>query len=72
MKTLGILLITLGLFVFVYHGVHTLKHDESDDLGPAEAAVVDRDSVSIPIILGLLCFADGTILLVMKKYYRHV
>jgi uncharacterized membrane protein HdeD (DUF308 family) len=68
MKTvtaIGIVLIVLGLFAFVYQGITYTTREKVLDLGPVQATVEKEKTVPLPPIFGALAVVSGIVLVVV-------
>jgi hypothetical protein len=66
----GIALIVLGVFSFVYHGFSYTTREKVLDVGPLKATVEKEKTVPVPPILGGLALAGGVVLLVAASRSR--
>lgn len=60
----GILLIVVGIISLAYQGIHYTTQKKVLDLGSVEATKTEHHEVSLPPVLGGVCFVGGIILLV--------
>jgi hypothetical protein len=56
---IGILLIALGVFIFVYKGITYTKKEKIAEIGPLEATKETHKTIALPPILGGLAIASG-------------
>lgn len=64
---IGIILIVLGGLGLAYGGFAYTREEEVLDIGPIEASVEDRETVSIPLWLSGLVLAAGVVLVVVGR-----
>ena len=62
-KTIGVILIVLGLVALLYGGFSYTKRDKIIDLGPIEATKTSTKTVPLPPIIGALALIGGVVLL---------
>jgi len=62
MRTIGILLIVIGLIGVVWGGFTYVKDRDTTDLGPIHLTVESKDRVSIPPIVGVAALVVGGLL----------
>lgn len=70
MKTLGILLIVVGLIGVIWGGVTYVKDRDTTHLGPISLTVENKDRVSIPPTVGAAALVLGGVLVVMSRRKR--
>jgi uncharacterized membrane protein HdeD (DUF308 family) len=63
-KTIGIILIVLGIVALVFGGITYTKKEKVIDLGPIEATAEEKKTIPLPPILGAISLIGGIILLV--------
>jgi hypothetical protein len=61
---LGIALIVLGIVAFAYQGITYTTREKVIDLGPIQASVDTKKTISLPPILGGLALAGGIVLVI--------
>ena len=61
----GILLIVLGVWVFVYQGINYTRQKKVLDVGSVHLTTETHERIPLPPILGGLVLAGGVVLLVM-------
>ena len=61
----GLILIILGVLVLIYGGFNYTKETHDAELGPLKFQVEEKDRVEIPIWLGVVVVAAGTVVLVL-------
>ena len=71
LRTIAVVLIVLGLLGLVYGGFTYVKDRETVEFGPLEMTVEEKDTVSIPPILGVAAVLAGTALLLLNKRRRE-
>ncbi|MCI0415477.1 DUF3185 domain-containing protein [bacterium] len=64
MKTIGIILIILGIVALVFGGITYTKKEKVIDLGPIEATAEEKKTIPLPPVLGAISLIGGIILLV--------
>lgn len=64
MKTLGILLVVLGLVAFAFPVVSFVRKEKVLDIGPVEVTAKKRETVSFAPLLGVTFLAVGGAILV--------
>ncbi len=62
-KILGILLLTGGILALVYGGFSYTQEEHQVDIGPVEFSVKDKETVNIPLWLGVVSTVAGVVLL---------
>ncbi len=63
-KTIGIILIILGIVALVFGGITYTKKEKVIDLGPIEATAEEKKTIPLPPVLGAISLIGGIILLV--------
>ena len=66
-KTLGIVLIALGLVGLIWGGFSYTTRDKVADIGPIKVSRDKTHSVPLPPVLGAVAFLGGIALLVTGK-----
>jgi uncharacterized membrane protein len=66
-KTIAIVLIVFGLLVLAYGGFSYTKETHNAKIGPIELSVKDKETVSLPIWVGVGAIAAGLVLLFARK-----
>jgi hypothetical protein len=66
-KTLGIILIVLGLVGLAYGGFTYKTREKVIDIGPIQATQEKTHSVPLPPIVGALALIGGIVLVVRKE-----
>ena len=67
MKTLGIVLIVLGILAFVYTGFNYTQKEKVVDIGPLEVNAEKEKTVSWPPMVGIALIVGGVIAIVADK-----
>ena len=65
-KTIGVILIVLGLVALAYQGISYTTREKVIDLGPIEASKETKQTIPLPPVLGIVAIVGG-IFLVLKK-----
>lgn len=66
MRTMGAVLLVLGIVALVYGGVSWTRKDKVIDAGPIEVTADKRESVALPPLVGLALVAGGLVLVIRK------
>jgi hypothetical protein len=66
-KTLGIILIVLGLFGLIWGGFTYTTREKVVDIGPIHATRDEKHNVPLPPIAGAVALIGGVVLLVAGK-----
>jgi uncharacterized membrane protein len=64
LKTVGIILIALGLVALIFQGITYTTHKQVIDLGPIHATADEKKTIPLPPILGGVAIVGGIVLLV--------
>jgi uncharacterized membrane protein YidH (DUF202 family) len=64
LKTIGIILIIIGIVALIFGGITYTKKEKVIDLGPIEATAKHEKTIPLPPILGAVALIGGVILLV--------
>ncbi len=67
MRTLGIVLIILGILALVYTGFTYTTKEKVADIGPLEVAKEKQNTVNWPPILGAILLVGGIVMVVTDK-----
>ena len=67
LRTFAVGLIIAGSLALAYGGFTYTKDTDRVDLGPVELSVKDKETVNIPVWLGVGSLAAGVVLLFMRK-----
>jgi len=65
-RTIGVILIVLGLVALAYQGISYTTREKVVDLGPIEASKETKKTIPLPPILGIVAVAGGVLLLFRK------
>jgi len=63
-KTIGIILIILGIVALIFQGITYTKKEKVIDIGPLQATAEKEKHIPLPPILGVTALIGGVILLV--------
>ena len=66
-KTIGALLIGLGLIGLVWGGITYTTQKKVIDIGPIQATHAERHSIPIPPIAGAVALVGGVVLLLARN-----
>jgi len=66
-KTLGIILIALGLFGLAWGGFTYTTREKVVDIGPIHATRDEKHNVPLPPIAGAVALIGGVVLLVARR-----
>ena len=66
-KTMGVVLIVLGLIGLIWGGFSYTTRKKVVDIGPIHATREQTHTVPLPPIIGALAFVSGVVLLVGAK-----
>jgi uncharacterized membrane protein len=58
----GIALIVLGVLALAYQGITYTTREKVIDLGPLQASIDKKKSISLPPIVGALALAGGVVM----------
>ena len=58
----GILLIVIGAFSFVYSGITVSRHKKIIDIGPIEVHETKKERIPLPPVLGGIALVGGIVL----------
>lgn len=67
MKTIGIVLIVLGIIGIVWGGITYTTREKVLDIGPIEATREKTHNFPVPPVAGAVALVGGIVLLVGKK-----
>ena len=67
MKMLGIVLLVVGLLALAYGGFSYTREEQKAKLGPLELSVKDKETVNIPVWMGVGAIVAGGALLVFGR-----
>jgi hypothetical protein len=65
-KTIGVILIVLGLVALAYQGISYTTREKIVDLGPIEASKETKRTIPLPPVVGIVSIAGGIFLLLKK------
>lgn len=63
-KSVGLLLIVLGLAALAYQGITYTSRDTVLDIGPLHATADREKTLPLPPVLGIVAVAGGVVLLI--------
>jgi uncharacterized membrane protein HdeD (DUF308 family) len=63
-RTIGIILIILGVVALIFQGITYTKKEKVIDIGPIQATAEKEKHIPLPPILGVTALIGGVILLV--------
>ena len=69
-KTLGIVLIMLGIMMIAYTGFNYITTEKVVDIGPIEITKERNHAIQWPPVIGVVLIAGGVIVLFMDKKVR--
>ncbi|WP_319478822.1 hypothetical protein [uncultured Draconibacterium sp.] len=69
-KTLGIILIVIGLLMMVYTGFNYITKEKVVDLGPIEINAEESHTVKWPPIVGVIFIVGGIVVIALDKKAR--
>ena len=64
LKTVGIILIVLGVVAFIFQGITYTTHKDVIDIGPIHATADTKKTIPLPPVLGGIALVGGIVLLV--------
>jgi hypothetical protein len=67
MKTIGIILVTLGVFALVYGGIDYNKNRTVLKMGSVSVTATEHKSIPVPAVAGVIVLVGGVALLVAGK-----
>jgi uncharacterized membrane protein HdeD (DUF308 family) len=67
MKSLGVVLIILGVLALAYQGFSYTKREKVIDVGPIEASADKKEHVAIPPIVGAIVLVAGVVMVVASR-----
>jgi len=67
MKTIGIVLIILGILAFIYTGFTYTKKEKVVDIGPLEVSADKQKTVSWPPLVGIVLVIGGVVAVLADK-----
>jgi hypothetical protein len=69
-RTVGIILIAIGIVALVWGGISWTREETIVDLGPLEAKAEQRETIPLPPVLGGIALVAGIVLLVVPARRR--
>ncbi|HEY5617174.1 MAG TPA: hypothetical protein VIK60_04475 [Vicinamibacterales bacterium] len=69
-RTLGLVLVVIGIVALVWGGVFWTDRDTLIDAGPLEVATEEREGVRVPPAVGVIALIGGIVLLVIPERGR--
>ncbi len=66
-KTVGIVLIAIGIIMMVYTGFNYVTKEKVVDLGPIEINAEKNHNIQWPPVVGLVLITGGIVVLVLDK-----
>jgi uncharacterized membrane protein YidH (DUF202 family) len=69
-RTVGIILIVVGIVALVWGGISWTREETIVDLGPLEATAETRETIPLPPVLGGIALVAGIVLLVIPARRR--
>ncbi len=66
-RTVGIILIVVGVLILAYQGISYNTHEKIVDIGPIQASKVSRKTIPLPPILGVAAIAGGVVLVAKRR-----
>ena len=67
MKTLGIVLVVLGVLALVYGGVSYTKNRTVLQVGSMNVTATEHKSIPVPAVVGVIALVGGAALVVVSK-----
>ena len=67
MKTIGIVLVVLGVLALVYGGISYTKNRTVLQVGSMNVTATEHKSVPIPAVVGVIALVGGVALVVVGK-----
>ncbi len=67
MRTMGMILIVIGVIALIYSGINYTTKEEVVDIGPLEINKEKKHSINWPPITGALFLLSGIVALVVDK-----
>lgn len=67
LKTVGIILIVLGIVALVFQGITYTTREKVIDIGPIHATADEKKTIPLPPILGGIALVGGIVLLVAGR-----
>ena len=67
MRTLGIVLIIVGILMMIFRGVSFTREKEIIDVGPVEINRKDKETVAWPLYAGAIATVAGVVILIAGR-----
>lgn len=67
MRTLGIILIVVGILMMIFRGFSFTREKEIVDIGPVEINKKEKESVGWPLYAGAVATVAGVVILIASK-----
>jgi uncharacterized membrane protein len=67
LKTIGIILIVIGVVAFVFQGITYTTREKVIDLGPIHATAEKKKTIPLPPLLGAIARVGGIVMLVSGR-----
>jgi uncharacterized membrane protein YidH (DUF202 family) len=67
MKSIGIVLVVLGLLALVYQGITYTQRETVIDMGPIHATADQEKTLPLPPIVGVVAVAAGVALVIAGR-----
>ena len=67
MKTLGIVLIIVGILMMIFRGFSFVKEKEVVDIGPIEINKKEKETFGWPLYAGAVATVAGVVILIAGK-----
>lgn len=64
LKTIGLILIVLGIVALIFGGISYTKKEKILDVGPIHASAEHQKTIPLPPLLGAVSLIGGVILLI--------
>lgn len=70
MRTIGIVLIVLGVLALAYQGITYTQHKHHDVLGIVDVQTTEKKTIPLQPIIGALVLAAGVVLVIVQPKGR--
>jgi uncharacterized membrane protein HdeD (DUF308 family) len=70
LKTIGIILIVIGIVALIFQGITYTTKEKVIDLGPIEATAEKEKTIPLPPVLGAIALIGGIVLLIAGSKKR--
>jgi hypothetical protein len=67
MKTVGIVLIVLGVLALAYQGIRYTTREKLIDIGPINVTTTERKTIPLPPIVGGAAIVAGIALILVER-----